>query len=110
MNTKQTLGWIFVITGTVFLVSGLVVMIFATLNPGFDASGGEIVDPSIWVSLANRIMDFTIDLLKVDWTPVRVGVFLIIIGVIMDGGAAYLMISSEGKSKRSRSSSKSRKK
>lgn len=100
MKTKQSLGWIFVITGSLFLLSGLVVMLFATLNPDFDGSGGEIVDPSFWVSLANTVMAFIINLLAVDWTPARAGVFLIIIGMIMDGSGAYLMVSSDRKRKR----------
>ena len=101
MKTKQSLGWVFVITGSLFLLSGLVVMLFATLRPGLDGSmGGEIVDPSFWVTLANAVMAFIIELLEVNWTPVRVGVFLIVIGVIMDGGGAYLMVSAEEKPKR----------
>jgi hypothetical protein len=100
MKTKQSLGWIFVITGSMFLLSGLVVMLFATLNPNFDGSAGDVIDPSFWVSLANSVMAFIINLLEVDWTPVRVGVFLIIIGIIMDGSGAYLMVSREGKRKR----------
>jgi hypothetical protein len=104
MKIKLTLGWIFVVTGTVFLISGLVVMIFATLNLGTNGpTGGVPVDPGFWATLANAVMEFIIDLLEVDWTPIRVGVFLIMIGVIFDGGGAYLMVSSEGKPKRKRS-------
>ena len=103
MKTKLTLGWIFVFTGTLFLLSGLVVMIFSTLRPGMDGSmGGEIADPSFWVALANAVMAFIINLLEVDWTPIRAGVFLIVVGVIMDGSGAYLMISGEKKPKQSR--------
>lgn len=101
MKTKLTLGWIFVITGTMFLMSGLVVMLFATLGAGMDGSEGIVTDPSIWVSFANAVMGFMIELLKVEWTPIRVGVFLIVIGVILDGGGAYLMVSSEAKPKKS---------
>ena len=101
-------------TGTMFLLSGLTVMIFATLGTGMDdPTGGLPTDPSIWVSLANAVMGFIIELLEVEWTPIRVGVFLIIIGFIMDGSGAYLMVSSETqakKSTRSRSSSKNRRK
>ena len=103
MKTKLTLGWIFVFTGTLFLLCGLVVMVFATLHSGMDGSMGEVpTDPGFWVSLANAVMGFIINLLEVDWTPIRAGVFLIIIGVIMDGGGTYLMISSEEKPKRAR--------
>lgn len=85
------------------MLSGLVVMIFATLRPEMGGpSGGVPVDPSFWVSLANAVMEFIIDLLEVEWTPIRAGVFLIVIGVIMDGSGAYLMISSERKPQRGR--------
>jgi hypothetical protein len=98
MKPKLTLGWIFVLTGTLFLLSGLVVMIFATLRPDMEGpSGGIPIDPGFWVTLANAVMQFVIDLLEVDWTPIRAGVFMIIIGVILDGSGAYLMISSEEK-------------
>jgi hypothetical protein len=94
MKTKLTLGWIFVITGTIFLFCGLVVMIFATLVPGMEGPTGELpTNPSIWVSLANALMEFIIELLEVEWTAIRVGVFLIMIGLIFDGSGAYLMIS-----------------
>ena len=83
-------------------------MIFATLHPGMDGSMGEVpVDSGFWVSLANAVMEFIINLLEVNWTPIRAGVFLIVVGVIMDGGGAYMMISSEknpkpGRKKRSK--------
>ncbi len=78
-------------------------MIFATLQSGNDGAAGEIpVDPSFWVAMANAVMEFIIKLLEVDWTPIRAGVFLIVIGVIMDGGGAYLMISSDKNSQRPR--------
>jgi hypothetical protein len=99
MKPKLALAWIFVLTGTLFLISGLVVMIFATLRPGMEGPSG-LPDPSFWVNLANIVMAFIIELLEVDWTPVRVGVFLIIVGVIFDGGGAYLIMSSEAKPKR----------
>lgn len=101
MKTKLTLGWIFVFTGTIFLLGGLVVMLFATLRPGMDGPAGIVVDPSIWVSLANAVMGFIIELLEVEWTRIRVGVFLILVGFILDGGGAYLMITSGTKPKRS---------
>jgi len=75
-------------------------MIFATFNSGLDdAAGGVPIDPGFWVTLANAVMEFVIDLLEVDWTPIRVGVFLIVVGAIFDGGGAYL-ITSSGKPKR----------
>ena len=78
-------------------------MIFATFNNGSEGpAGGVPIDPGFWVTLANAVMEFVIDLLEVDWTPIRVGVFLIVVGVIFDGGGAYL-IASDGKPKRKRS-------
>ena len=77
-------------------------MIFATLGPGMDGSLGELPDPSFWVTLANAVMGFIIDLLEVEWTPIRVGVFLIIVGVIFDGGGTYLVMSSEPKRRSTR--------
>ena len=99
MKPKLALAWIFILTGTLFLISGLVVMIFATLRPGMEGPSG-LPEPSFWVTLANAVMDFIIDLLEVDWTPVRVGVFLIVVGVIFDGGGTYLITSSEAKPKK----------
>ena len=92
-------------------MSGLVVMIFATLRPGMEGPSG-VPDPSFWVTLANAVMAFIIELLEVEWTPVRAGVFLIVVGVIFDGGGAYLIMSSEAKAKRrsKRSKAKSRRK
>jgi hypothetical protein len=113
MKPKLALAWIFVLTGTVFLISGLVVMIFATLRPGMEGPA-DLPDPSFWVNLANIVLAFIIELLEVDWTPIRVGVFLIIIGVVFDGGGAYLIMTGEAKPKRGstrkRSKTKSRKK
>jgi len=100
MKPKLTLAWIFIITGTLFLLSGLVVMIFATLRPGMEGPSGGIPDPSFWVNLANAVMGFIIELLEVEWTAIRVGVFMIIVGVVFDGGGAYLIMSSEAKPKR----------
>jgi len=101
MKIKLTLGWLLIITGTVFLICGLVVMIFATIRFGPDGPmGGEIPDPSFWVALANEVMEFVIELLNVEWTPARAGVFLIVVGLLLDGGGAYALISSEPKSRR----------
>lgn len=79
--------------GTLFLISGLIVLIFATLHTGGDMASSS-APTSVWVSLADRLMDFTIKLLEVDWTPTRVGVFLIVIGMVLEGGGAYSLIKS----------------
>ena len=94
MKPKQTLGWLFVLVGLLFLFSGLIVMMFATLGPGGMLGPSDAPLPtSIWVSLANAVMDFTIKLLMVEWTPPRVGVFLIVIGLIFEGSGGYLVAS-----------------
>ena len=103
MKTKLTLGWLLMMTGTLFLICGLVVMIFATIRFGTSGSmGGEIPDPSFWVTLANEVMKFVIDLLNVEWTPAQAGVFLIIVGLFLDGGGVYVLISGESKPRRRR--------
>jgi hypothetical protein len=97
-KTKLTLGWLLIVTGTLFLACGLVVMIFATLRMGPGGiMGGEIQDPSFWATLANALMRFIIDLINIEWTPTRAGVFLIIIGLVLDGAGAYALMSAENK-------------
>jgi hypothetical protein len=92
MNPKTVLGFILVGIGALFLISGLFVMIFVTVINGDMAADLPPVNPTIWESFANRVMDFTIQLLEVDWTPTRVGVFLIIIGLVLEGGGTYVLV------------------
>ena len=76
-------------------------MIFATIRFGHNGTmGGEIPDPSFWVALANEVMKFIIALLNVEWTPARAGVFLIVVGVLLDGGGTYMLVSGEAKPRR----------
>lgn len=76
-------------------------MIFATLRIGPDGiMGGEIPDPSFWTTLANALMEFIIDLINIEWTPARAGVFMIVVGLVLDGGGAYALMSTENKPKR----------
>ncbi len=93
MKPRQTLGWILVATGLLFLLSGLVVTVFAAMpmpaNQPMDESPAAT---SVWVEFANRVMDFTLQLLALDWTPTRVGVFLIIIGMVLEGTGVYAVI------------------
>ena len=101
MKTKLTLGWLLIVTGSIFLICGLVVMIFATIHIGGEGPmGGNIPEPSFWTTLADEVMEFIIDLLNVEWTPARAGVFLIVIGLFLDGGGAYILVSKESKPKR----------
>ena len=100
-KTKLTLGWLLIVTGTLFLLCGLVVMIFATLRMGPDGiMGGEIQEPSFWITLANALMLFVIDLINIEWTTTRAGVFLIVVGLVLDGGGAYALMSADNRSKR----------
>ena len=102
-KTKLTLGWLLIVTGTLFLICGLVVMIFATIRMGSDGiMGGDIQDPSFWTALANALMQFVIDLINIEWTPTRAGVFLIVVGLVLDGGGAYALMSAENKTKKPR--------
>lgn len=97
-KTILTLGWLLIVTGTLFLLCGLVIMIFATLRMGSDGiMGGEIQDPSFWTTLANTLMQFVIDLINIEWTPTRAGVFLIVVGLVLDGGGAYALMSAQNK-------------
>ncbi len=94
MKTKTMLGWILVAIGSLFLIGGLFVLIFVTVTVSDDASTDmPPFAPSVWTTIATRVMDFTIQLLAVDWTPIRVGVFLIVIGLVLEGGGAYILIS-----------------
>jgi hypothetical protein len=47
----------------------------------------------VWVDLANGIMRFIVEMMAVDWTPSRVGIFFIIVGMILEGTGAYALIS-----------------
>jgi hypothetical protein len=94
MKTKKTLGWILIGLGSLFLIGGLFVLIFATVTVDGDiAMNAPLVTPSIWITIADRLMDFTIDLLKVDWTPARMGVFLVMVGLVLEGAGIYALVS-----------------
>lgn len=76
--------------GVLFLVSGLLVTVLVTISP---ASANTLQStPSVWVELANSIMDFTIQLLSLEWTPARVGIFLIVVGMVLEGAGAYSLM------------------
>ncbi len=90
-KNRLRFAWLLAILGAVFLLAGLLVMVFATV-PLAAAPLAPETQPSAWVTLADRVMDFTLSLLQVDWTPARVGVFLIIIGAVLEGSAGYLFL------------------
>ena len=84
-----------VVSGLLFLLSGLLVSVFSALpTPISNMPQGDDmgVSPSMWVDFANRIMDFTLDLLAMDWTPVRVGIFLIVVGMLLEGFGTYALL------------------
>ncbi len=81
-------------TGLLFLLSGLAVTMFATMPMTSNLpQSSETAPSSVWVELADRVMDFTLQLLALDWTPMRVGVFLIIVGMVLEGIGVYALIS-----------------
>ena len=81
--------------GILFLVSGLVVTVFATvpISNGSTIQSEPALPSSVWAELANNIMDFTLQLLAMEWTPTRVGIFLIIVGMVLEGVGAYSLMS-----------------
>ncbi len=89
------LAWILVGLGVLFLVSGLIVTMFATvtLSSGGNLPQGDAIPASMWVEFANRIMDFTLELLAMEWTPARVGIFFIVVGMVLEGVGVYTLIS-----------------
>lgn len=99
METRKLLGWILVIAGLLFLLSGLLVTVFATvpmpINSNMPQSEEQAASPPMWVDFANRVMDFTLDLLALDWTPIRVGIFLIVVGMLLEGFGAYSLLSTK---------------
>jgi hypothetical protein len=98
MKSRLVLAWILVGLGVLFLVSGLIVTLFATVsstNSG-NMPQAETIPTSVWVELANRIMDFTLALLAMEWTPARVGIFFIVVGMVLEGAGVYSLLSVTG--------------
>jgi len=94
-KSRRRLGWILVATGLVFLFAGLIVATLATtplaVKPPHGGSLQPQPAPSFWVELADKIMQFVLALLQVQWTPARVGVFLIIVGLVIEAAGGYLV-------------------
>jgi len=94
-KNRQSLGWILVTTGLLFLLAGLIVTTLATtplaVKPPHGGSLQPQPAPSFWVELADKIMQFVLALLQVQWTPARVGVFLIIVGLVIEAAGGYLV-------------------
>ncbi|RME06211.1 MAG: hypothetical protein D6803_07120 [Anaerolineae bacterium] len=83
-----------VITGLVFLLSGLAVTMMATMPMPVNQPMGEspAVTPSMWIEFAEQVMTFTVQLLSLDWTPTRVGIFLIVVGLVLEGAGVYAFL------------------
>ena len=95
---KQTtkLGWIFIGLGAIFLLAGLALLMILTLGAGSSGMGGELPsDPSLWTEL----MNFAIRLIEVDWNATRVGIFIVLAGMVLEGSGTYLIMQ-EDKPKR----------
>ncbi len=95
-KNRQRLGWILVGTGLIFLFAGLVVATLATTPLAVrPPHGGSLLpqqaNPSFWVELADKIAQFVLALLQVQWTPARVGVFLILVGLAIEAVGGYLV-------------------
>ncbi|MBC8509139.1 MAG: hypothetical protein ISR58_10200 [Anaerolineales bacterium] len=93
MKPRMILAWILVGLGVLFLVSGLIVTTFATVSSGGNMPQADAVPASMWVEFANRIMDFTLELLAMEWTATRVGIFFIVVGMVLEGVGVYTLIS-----------------
>ena len=72
MKARSRLGWIFVLTGLLFLLCGLIVTIFATVP---------------------HMTNSPMKMMAIDWTPSRVGIFFIIVGMVLEGTGAYALMS-----------------
>jgi len=95
MKSRLILAWILVGLGFLFLVSGLMVTVFATapISNGGNFPQADAIPTSMWVEFANRIMDFTLALLAIEWTPARAGIFFIVVGMVLEGAGVYSLIS-----------------
>ena len=94
-KTKTTVGWVLIGLGALFLIAGLVVLVAITMT----ANSGSMADPLPPTSIWTAIMDFVIRLINVEWNPSRVGVFLVLVGMALEGGGIYVMIADPGKKK-----------
>ena len=105
---KQTtkLGWIFIALGAVFLLSGLALLMILTLGAGSSGmAGGDLPgETTIW----GELMNFAIRLIEVDWNATRVGIFIVLAGMVLEGSGTYLIMQEDKPQRRSRSKSKQR--
>ncbi len=93
MNTqRQRAAWFLLLLGGLFLLAGLTVLTFATVGKPLQSNSAEPTPPpSVWVQLADIVVHFTLTLLQVDWTPARVGVLFLIVGLLLEAAGVYLM-------------------
>ena len=92
---RRMAAWLLLILGAIFLISGLAVILFATVPLAHPLTlapeAPSAVEPSLSVTVANLIFDFMLKLLQVEWTPQRVGVFLVGVGLLLEAGGIYLL-------------------
>ena len=89
-KSRVRAAWLLMLLGALFLVAGLVVLVFATAPRHGGPLGPTPSEPSGVVALADVIMRFVLALLQVEWTPPRVGVFLISVGLLLEAGGLFL--------------------
>lgn len=87
-KTRTSLGWILVALGALFLISGLVILVSITLSVHFVAQADPFPEPSLWT----EILNYTLTLLNLEWNPIRIGVFLILVGLVLESGGVYVML------------------
>ena len=98
MKPKTKLGWILIVLGAIFLICGLYLLMNLALQDGISGSMDAELPGS--TSIWTRMMDYSLELLSVDWTPSRIGVFLILVGLALEAGGGYLLLSSTTRRRR----------
>ncbi len=92
---RRLAAWLLLVLGAIFLISGLAVILFATMPlvqpQALAPAAPPAVEPSLVVTVANLIFDFMLRLLQVEWTPQRIGVFLVGVGLLLEAGGIYLL-------------------
>ncbi len=87
-------AWFLMGLGALFLLAGLVVLVFASMPRALQApmapNAPAAPSPSFVVALADLITRFVLALLQVEWTPARIGVFLISVGLLLEAAGLYV--------------------
>ncbi|MBN1668524.1 MAG: hypothetical protein JW862_15625 [Anaerolineales bacterium] len=87
-KTKTSLGWLLVALGALFLISGLVILVSITLSVQASVQADPFPEPSLWTAILN----YTLTLLSLEWNPIRIGIFLVLVGLVLEGGGVYVML------------------